>query len=300
MQDADQPNGQAPQPVLQQQISHPETKQELKNARLPKDNTPTNLIELERHVSMVMQNQYVKDQHKLSTASLPTLPVYDVQDQRRVSTVSQPASSSDYVQPLSSVEHENRNCSSQQTQVVIQQSTPLQPIVEQQVPVANDAPDENVFVCEEDVDGNDDGQEFSDQVSEHTTSTSDNTSQGKTQHKVPSKRFNVHAVYVDGTVECQLLCKQKTVSFKFNRFDTQATDIIEGLVRDGYLKPGSHKTLTKQLIDILRQLDENPNKMPDCVRYVQKVSPMYRCLGRITLPAMLRIRCLHLTVYVYL
>lgn len=85
------------------------------------------------------------------------------------------------------------------------------------------------------------------------------------------KQLTVQKVHPDGTIECQLVTKQKTISFKFNRFDTLPSDIIEGMIKEDCLKPGTHKTLTEQLQDIIMQLQENPSKVPESPRYVQKV-----------------------------
>lgn len=89
--------------------------------------------------------------------------------------------------------------------------------------------------------------------------------------KYDPKQVTVQSVHPDGTVECQLLCKQKTINFKFNRFDTQPSDIIEGMLSEDCLNSVSQKTLTEQLNDIIKQLQENPSKIPECWRYVQKV-----------------------------
>lgn len=45
-------------------------------------------------------------------------------------------------------------------------------------------------------------------------------------------------------------------------------DIIEGMVKQEYLKPGSHDSLVTQLKDIMKQLEENPLRIP----HIQKVS----------------------------
>lgn len=86
----------------------------------------------------------------------------------------------------------------------------------------------------------------------------------------------VDNVYLDGTVECRLLCKQKTVSFKFNRLDTKPADIIESLVKQEVLKEGSHKHLRERFEEVLARLQAEPDKVPECAKekpvvYVQKV-----------------------------
>lgn len=98
-----------------------------------------------------------------------------------------------------------------------------------------------------------------------------NNDQLRGRSKYDPKQVMVQSVHPDGTVECQLLCKQKTINFKFNRFDNQPSDIIEGMLNEDCLNSVSQKTLTEQLNDIIKQLQENPSKIPECWRYVQKV-----------------------------
>lgn len=91
----------------------------------------------------------------------------------------------------------------------------------------------------------------------------------------------VDNVYPDGTVECQLLCKQKTISFKFNRLDTKPSHIIEGMIKQQLLKDGPHKHLRDHLQEVIDQLKIEPDKIPECARatppgYVQKVSLMFQ------------------------
>lgn len=107
------------------------------------------------------------------------------------------------------------------------------------------------------------------QVSESTSPAT--TDKVRRRPKYSLKQLSVQKVHPDGTVECQLVCKQKTISFKFNRFDTLPSDIIEGMIQEDCLKPGTHKSLLDQLQDVITQLQENPSKVPECPRYVQKV-----------------------------
>lgn len=105
----------------------------------------------------------------------------------------------------------------------------------------------------------------------NTSSASDDKARrkrgGSTRHQLI-----VHKVHPDGTVECQLLCKQKTISFKFNRSDTTPQDIIEGMIKQELLKPGPHTTLEEHLKEIIGQLNANPDKIPEVTQpYVQKV-----------------------------
>lgn len=60
-----------------------------------------NLIELQQ--KLAQQNlPTVKEQHKVSTTSLPPIPTFDTQQnsQRRISSISQPASVQDYMQTV--------------------------------------------------------------------------------------------------------------------------------------------------------------------------------------------------------
>lgn len=103
------------------------------------------------------------------------------------------------------------------------------------------------------------------QVSEESSSTNEKLHRRRSSKYF--KQLSVQSVEGDGTVECQLLCKQKTISFKFNRLDTSPLDIIEGMVKQELLRPGSHESLAAQLRDIFKQLEENPLRIP----HIQKV-----------------------------
>lgn len=266
--------------VMQQAQQSVNSLQEVKQTKV---DAPVNLSELQHHVAMVLQPQHVKEPHRLSTVSLPPLPTFEQQssDQRRMSTTSQPVSHMDYMQQQSLIQQDMSNQSSQQsiqdyestvyigqTQPLTVQHPNLQTIVEQNL-YKEMVPDREISIITTDTKTEDQDLSTSEQVSEATSSTSDPITK---KHKQSSKKFAVQKVHIDGTVECQLICKQKTISFKFNRFDTQPNDIIEGMVKENYLKPGSHRKLTLQLTDILRQLQENPDKLPETPRYVQKVS----------------------------
>lgn len=81
------------------------------------DIPPLNLIELQQ--KLAQQNlPTVKEQHKVSTTSLPPMPTFDTQqnDNRRLSTISQPASVQDYVQQLPDLQTQDS-----QTQVQLNQ-----------------------------------------------------------------------------------------------------------------------------------------------------------------------------------
>lgn len=78
-----------PESVQEQQGSH-----RLSTVEVP----PLNLLELQQ--KLAQQNlPTVKEQHKVSTSSLPQIPTFDSQhsDHRRLSTMSQPASVQDYI-----------------------------------------------------------------------------------------------------------------------------------------------------------------------------------------------------------
>lgn len=107
------------------------------------------------------------------------------------------------------------------------------------------------------------------QVSEPNATNSSEKSRRRSRYSL--KQLSVQKVHPDGTVECQLVCKQKTISFKFNRFDTVPSDIIDGMIQEDCLRPGSHKLLMEQLQDVITQLQQNPTKVPECSKYVQKV-----------------------------
>lgn len=136
--------------------------------------------------------------------------------------------------------------------------------------------DSNVNIMDETVLNNNkksDNIDVKEQVSDVTNPTNNDQLRGRS--KYDPKQVMVQSVHPDGTVECQLLCKQKTINFKFNRFDNQPSDIIEGMLNEDCLNSVSQKTLTEQLNDIIKQLQENPSKIPECWRYVQKVYHFY-------------------------
>lgn len=120
------------------------------------------------------------------------------------------------------------------------------------------------------------------QVSEEaSTSTEDKPRKRRTSRHSTLQQLVVQTVSPQGTVECQLLCKQKTISFKFNRFDTSPSDIVGGLVKEELIKEGNHRVFTDQLKDVIRQLKEHPEKVPVVYTpYVQKVGGGGLC-GRV-------------------
>lgn len=184
--------------------------------------------------------QKLAQQHRMSTTSLPPMSTFDnvSSDNRRLSTVSQPPLTQEFVQQQQITEKE---------------------IVEMI---------------------KDDGKEdlsTSEQVSEETSVEEKPNKIRK--HRSSSVRQHqqlvIQNVHPDGTVECQLLCKQKTISFKFNSFDTTPTDIVDGMIKQELLKPGPHKSLHDHLKDVMEQLKKNPDKVPDSPKpYVQKVTKL--------------------------
>ncbi|XP_044261028.1 titin isoform X1 [Tribolium madens] len=187
-------------------------------------------------MNLVELQQKLAQQHRVSTASLPPMSTFDTQplDTRRLSTVSQPPSMQEYIQQQQIVEKES-----------IEE---LQPNKEE---------------SKEDI-------STSEQVSEET-STEDKPKTRKQRSLSTRQQLIVQNVHPDGTVECQLLCKQKTISFKFNRFDTTPTDIVEGMIKQELLKPGPYKHLHEHLKDVMEQLKNNPDKVPESPKpYVQK------------------------------
>ncbi|XP_040573419.1 uncharacterized protein Wnk isoform X10 [Lepeophtheirus salmonis] len=64
-------------------------------------------------------------------------------------------------------------------------------------------------------------------------------------------------------VECQMeTAKQKTITFEFSTIDIVPEDISCEFVKEDLLPEQHREILIDQLNDIMRQLDENPNKIP--------------------------------------
>uniref|UniRef100_A0A1Y1LZJ0 non-specific serine/threonine protein kinase n=1 Tax=Photinus pyralis TaxID=7054 RepID=A0A1Y1LZJ0_PHOPY len=180
--------------------------------RLSADIPATNLVELHQQLNRVIQD---KEQHKLSTVSLPAVPVAEAIQLDR--SLSQP-----------------------------DQEQQQQPEIE--IPKRHEEEHKDPEALS------------SEQASEENSSTSEKSHRRRSAKY--SKQLSVEAVKPDGTVECQLLCKQKTISFKFNRFDTTPMDIIEGMIKEELLRPGTHDSLVAQLQDIMKQLEEHPLRIP--------------------------------------
>lgn len=107
----------------------------------------------------------------------------------------------------------------------------------------------------------DDTSSISDQLSFDTNSSTEDNSKRKRLATRP--RLVIDNVYPDGTVECQLLSKQKTISFKFNHVTTRPTDIVNGMIQQELLKEGSYPNLTDSLQEIIEQLKVDSNKIPE-------------------------------------
>ncbi|RZC40188.1 mediator of RNA polymerase II transcription subunit 26, partial [Asbolus verrucosus] len=240
-----EPQQQAPQPqfVQQQSVDHSlYQQQQFQQQVLQQQPEPPEQLggghrlsgEVPPPMNLVELQQKLAQQHRVSTASLPPMSTFETQqtEARRMSTVSQPPSMQEYVQQ------------------------------QQQIPEKDGGDDGHRDEAKEDV-------STSEQVSEET-STEDKPRQRK--HRSSARQqLVVQNVHPDGTVECQLLCKQKTISFKFNRFDTSPGDIVEGMIKQELLKPGPHKHLNDHLRDAMEQLKKNPDRVPDAPKpYVQK------------------------------
>lgn len=198
-------------------------------------------------MNLVELQQKLAQQHRVSTVSLPPMSNFDSQpiESRRLSTVSQPPSMQEFIQQQQIIEKESK---------------------------------EDLQVKEE----SKEDVSTSEQVSEET-STEDKPKIRKQRSSSTRQQLIVQTVHPDGTVECQLLCKQKTISFKFNRFDTKPSDIVEGMIKQELLKPGPHQNLHDHLKDVMEQLKTNPDKVPESPKpYVQKVIIHYNNRGRAT------------------
>lgn len=117
------------------------------------------------------------------------------------------------------------------------------------------------------------------QVSEETSTSTEDKPKRQRSSRHGVQQLVVQNVHADGTVECQLLNKQKTISFKFNRLDTSPQDIVQGLVKEELLKQGVNRGFSEQLKDIIKQLKENPEKVPMVHQpYVQKVLESFKSI----------------------
>lgn len=111
--------------------------------------------------------------------------------------------------------------------------------------------------------GTEEDNSLSEQLSSEISASNDDK-QTRRKRSSFKHKLVVEKVLPDGTVECKLFCRQKTISFKFNRMDTKPSDIIEGMIRKDLLKEGPYIQLTEQLQQIIDSLNIEPDKIPEC------------------------------------
>ncbi|XP_023012196.2 uncharacterized protein isoform X11 [Leptinotarsa decemlineata] len=271
----------------QQQVNQPETDIEpvgnrLSNIEIP----PMNLAELQQKLAQ-QHLQPAKDQHRASTTSLPPATNFDVQqiDHRRLSTVSQPASSHDYIQCTIQqiAEQQNQEYQAQKHvgQVTMPQHESLPLTAENLDLIPSQVPLESILSsqCVTSNVGQEavplDDISTSEQVSLEISSSSSTDEKPRRKRGSLKYQLIVDKVHPDGIVECQLLCKQKQISFKFNRSGTKPSDIIDGMIKQECLDE-PHKQLRDHLQEVIDKLNVNPDRIPESARakpwaYVQKV-----------------------------
>lgn len=110
---------------------------------------------------------------------------------------------------------------------------------------------------------NDDDNSLSEQLSSEKSASNDDK-QPRRKRSSFKHKLVVEKVSLDGTVECKLYCRGKTISFKFNRLDTKPSDIIQGMIKKDLLKEGPYTQLTEQFQQIIDSLKIEPDKIPDC------------------------------------
>lgn len=110
---------------------------------------------------------------------------------------------------------------------------------------------------------NEDDNSLSEQLSSEKSGSIDEK-QPRRKRSSFKHKLVVEAVSLDGTVECKLYCRAKTISFKFNRLDTKPSDIIQGMIKKDLLKEGPYTQLTEQLQQIIDSLKIEPDKIPEC------------------------------------
>lgn len=110
---------------------------------------------------------------------------------------------------------------------------------------------------------NEDDTSLSEQLSSEKSASNDDK-QLRRKRSTFKNKLVVEKVSLDGTVECKLFCRGKTISFKFNRLDTKPSDIIEGMIKKDLLKDGPYTQLTEQLQQIIDSLKIEPDKIPEC------------------------------------
>ncbi|XP_072381692.1 uncharacterized protein [Diabrotica undecimpunctata] len=254
---------------------------------------PMNLVELQQKLAQQhMQATKPPEQHRTSTVSLPPMASFEpATDHRRLSTISQPASVQDYIQSSIQQQHITEVPSQeyvpqvQAAPVPVSQYQESQPLTVENVNAlpAYQTPLETILSVESL--GHKPSQEIINAVQEfdlneqqvsQTRDISSTSSDEKPRRKRSSLKYQliVDNVQPDGIVECQLLCKQKSVSFKFNRFETRPSDIIEKMIKQEVLDE-PHKELKDHLQDVIDKLNAHPDKMSEAGKvkqwtYVQK------------------------------
>merc|ERR1719193_1206218 len=75
----------------------------------------------------------------------------------------------------------------------------------------------------------------------------------------------------DVKVECQMeTSKQKTVNFEFSTTDIVPEEMANTFIREDLLAEQHRKILVEQLIEIVRQLNENPEKIPTAFPLIEE------------------------------
>ncbi|CAH1975442.1 unnamed protein product [Acanthoscelides obtectus] len=270
------------QQVLQQQQQQADIvpeHQQLGHRLSASEVPPMNLAELQQKLA---QQVKLTDQHRVSTTSLPPMPSFDSQpDHRRLSTISQPASVQDYTMQLAEQQVPVLPPLDLQPPIIegqIHACCPLEtiPSVESLVSNAPASPTGLQPAQMQETKSEEQDISASDQVSSESVEEKQHQSQRERRKRAALKhQLVVDKVYPDGTVECRLLCKQKTISFKFNRLDTKPSHILDGMIKQKLLKEEPHKQLSEHLQEVIDRLKEEPDKIPECAReknvYVQKV-----------------------------
>ncbi|XP_076256373.1 uncharacterized protein LOC143193850 [Rhynchophorus ferrugineus] len=260
------------QEILQQQQC-----QQMGHRLSTTDIPPMNLEQLQQ--KLAAQN---KDQHRASTASLPPMPTFDQsagQDHRRLSTVSQPACPQEYtklqqqiitegqVQDFSHQSAVQQQVSSQRPEPMVETCIPAEApaVVAEQLPPVLQT---QTSLIQSQIQNNED-LDLSVSEQDHSSSTGLDPEPPKrrsTKRSSTRHRLIVDAVLSDGTVECRLLSKQRTISFKFNRLDTAPSDIIEGLTKQDLLKADQLEKLRTHLQQVMDELKLRPDKIPECAK----------------------------------
>ncbi|XP_057670128.1 uncharacterized protein LOC130902209 [Diorhabda carinulata] len=236
---------------------------------------PTNLVELQQKLAQ-QHLQPVKQEHRASTASLPPMPSFEAQnDHRRLSTMSQPVSVQDYVQ--ASLQQQINDIHSQEfvqqitNQVPLPQHQDSQALTVENVNTIHTytAPLETIISVDsltpksslDVITPNQEIDQPEQQVSQIVEISSSTSSDEKPRRKRSSLKYQliVDNVQPDGIVECQLLCKQKSVSFKFNRLETTPSDIIDKMIKQEVLDE-PHKQLKDHLQDVIDKLNLQPSE----------------------------------------